>query len=704
MNEKNTTLTKENTNKKRVCCNFFDKSARKVTRQKKKPESFCFRRWTNKGYAVFNSLHRCMAIGVLCVAYSILILPGRGFAQTNSTQFRNIELEEVSVNADAPPDVFAQVGRTITQIRKTEIERAAVQNLVDMLEFIPNVDIRRRGPFGAQADISIRGASFDQTLVLLNGINISDPQTGHYSLNLPIDIESVEKIEILEGPAARIFGNNALGGAVNFITGTQPENYLKTSFSRGQHGFYKASLAGTAHTRHTSHHLAISETASNGYMHNTDFKNLNIFSQNKWNNNVVPVDLQLGYTQKDFGANSFYGPKYPDQYESLHTFFAALKGNTTVGRFNISPSVYWRRNYDQYILIRDNPDVYRNFHYTDIYGADITASLTSRFGRTNIGILARNERIYSNNLGKTMDKPRKVPRQDDKWYTKTDQRANASVFAEQNIYIGKWSASVGVLVNHNNYTGNKLHVYPGIDLAFRPNYAVKIYASANRAMRLPTFTDLYYQSPMHISNPDLQPERSTEYEFGTKFATGSFKADISYFYRNISNAIDWIWQTDQQKWHTINHTNIRTHGISAGGQWEAKRRNFPLQSFSAYYTFMNSNKSANQYQSYYIMDYLRHKLNIGITHRIVEKINAHWQIARQYRNGDYMQYNADTDSETETPYEPFWQIDLRIYRQTERLNIFVEASNLGNKQHQDIGNVMLPGRWIRTGIAVTLKK
>jgi iron complex outermembrane receptor protein len=640
---------------------------------------------------------------VLCVGYTIVVSPERCFAQTDSTQVKEIDLEEVEVSADAAPDVFAPVGRTITQVRRSEIDRAAVQSLTDLLEMIPNVDLRQRGPYGAQADVSIRGTSFDQTLVLLNGISISDPQTGHNSLNLPIDLESVEKIEILEGPAARIFGNNALGGAINFITATQPENYLKASLAGGQHGFDKSSLSGTAHTLHTTHHVAVSRTASDGYLPNTDFENLTVFTQNKWNSHTVPLDLQLGYTQKDFGANSFYGAKYPDQFESLHTFFAALKSEITTGKFRIAPSMYWRGNYDQYILNRNNPDAYRNFHNTDIYGADITASLTNRLGRTSIGVLSRSERILSNNLGQLMDTPREVPRHDDKWYTKTDQRTNISAFAEQNLYAGKWSASVGVLVNHNSYTGSRLNVYPGVDLAFRPNQTVKIYASANKAMRLPTFTDLWYTSPINIGNPDLKPEYSTEYELGTKIAANRWNASASYFYRNISDAIDWIWLDDQQKWHTMNLTNLYTHGVSLGGQWSASN-GFPLQMLTVHYTLMSSSKSANRYKSNYVMDYLRHKLTAGLTHRIVEKVYTHWMIGWQCRNGGYMKYSAADNTEYEMPYDPFWQIDLRVYRQAERWNVFVEASNLSNQKHQDIGNITLPGRWIRAGIAVTLKK
>lgn len=665
----------------------------------------CFKRWTRKAYAVFNSLHVCVKIGALCTAYTILVSPERGFAQTDSTLFREIDLDEVEISAEAAPDVFAPAGRTITLVQRTDIERAAVQSLTDMLESVPNIDLRQRGPYGAQADVSIRGASFDQTLILINGISINDPQTGHNSLSLPIDLESVEKIEILEGPAARIFGNNALGGAINFITGLRQENYLKASATGGAYGFYRAAVDAAAHFRKTSHHLAVSRTSSDGYMHNTDFSNLNVFLQNKLNSSSAPLDLQLGYTQKDFGANGFYGAKYPDQFESMHTFFASLKADITTGKLTVTPAVYGRRNYDQYILNRSNPDAYRNFHNTGTYGADVKASLAGRLGRTNAGVLARREQIFSNNIGEPMARPRNVPRNPGKQYTKTDSRTSLSAFAEQNLRIGRWSASAGVLLNLNSYTGSHLNVYPGADVAFHPNQQLKIYASANRAMRLPTFTDLWYTSPINVGNSELKPEYSAEYELGAKINTGSWNAGASYFYRNISSAIDWIWLDSEQKWHTMNLTQLRTHGIALGGQWNTGHTagsGFPIREFSAYYTFLSGNKSANSYKSNYVMDYLKHKLNISLTHRVVEEVYAHWQISWQDRNSGYMKYNREDGTESEVPYSPFWQFDVRVYRNVKYLNVFAEASNLGNRKHQDIGNITLPGLWVRAGVAVTL--
>ena len=644
-------------------------------------------------------------------SYSILVSPERCVAQTDVTQTKVIDLDEMEVSAESAPDVFAPIGRTITQVQKIEIERAPVQNIVDLLDFIPNVDLRQRGPLGAQADLSIRGSTFDQTLILLNGINVTDPQTGHYSLNLPVDLETVERIEILEGPAARIFGNNALGGVVNFITGTHPVNVVRASIAAGQFGFYRASLSGTVHTQRTTHSMAVSHTASDGYTHNTDFENTTVFLQNKWNDSIVPLDLQLGFTQKDFGANSFYGARWRNQHELLHTFFTTLKTNVAINRLSVTPAVYWRRNYNRYTLNREQDpnerSFYRNFHFTDVYGVNVIASHPNRFGRISAGVLIDNNSIQSNNLGILIDGD--TIRKGERWYNKTDKRTNISAYVEQNLHLGNWSASLGVLTNHNNYTGG-IKAYPGVDVAFRPNDLLRIHASVNSAMRLPTFTDLYYTSPDHMVNPDeLKPENSVEYELGTRITHSNCNLNVVYFYRTVGNAIAWVRDPVEQKSHTTNFTTVNFHGISVGGRWNLRKQideNFLIHSLATNYSYLHGYRTAaKQYVSEYEMTYMRHRLNFSLTHGIFEKINAHWQISWQDRNGGFLQYNVEAsafDAE-QTPFEPFWKIDLRVYRQTEKLNIFVEAANLANNQKPDFGNILLPGRWLRAGVALTLK-
>ncbi|MDX9696020.1 MAG: TonB-dependent receptor plug domain-containing protein, partial [Bacteroidales bacterium] len=155
-----------------------------------------FNQWTNKKYAVFNSLKRIIKIASLSVAYSIIAIPELSIAQTDSSGVvKNLDLEEVVVSAERSPVVFSKIARVVTVITDKDAQGLPGNSLNELIERSSFVDIRQRGTNGIQADISIRGGTFDQNLVLLNGINITDPQTGHHSLNLPIDLNAVQRIE-----------------------------------------------------------------------------------------------------------------------------------------------------------------------------------------------------------------------------------------------------------------------------------------------------------------------------------------------------------------------------------------------------------------------------------------------------------------------------------------------------------------------------
>jgi len=218
-----------------------------------------FRRWTRKTYAVFNSLHKVIKICTLSIIYNIIVLPGEMQAQrvADSLQVKTYDLGDVVITAGRTPMEAQQVGRIVSVISKSEIERSPVQSLNELIRYVAGVDIRQRGPLGVQADISIRGGTYDQTLILLNGVTVNDPQTGHHNLNIPIDIESIERIEILKGPAAKSFGPNAFSGAINIITGNNKPNHIRVSGMIGQYGLYKASLNISNTIGKFSHFLSV---------------------------------------------------------------------------------------------------------------------------------------------------------------------------------------------------------------------------------------------------------------------------------------------------------------------------------------------------------------------------------------------------------------------------------------------------------------
>jgi vitamin B12 transporter len=274
---------------------------------------FVFKKWNGKGYAVFNSLSKIVKITTLSLSYSIVLLPLQVLSQADTTITKNLDLEEVIISAQRAPIIYSQLSRHVTTINEDEIQLMPVSSLDEILENFSGIDVRQRGANGIQSDISIRGGSFDQNLILLNGVNISDPQTGHHSLNLPIDLNSIERIEILEGPGSRVFGPNAFSGAINIITNQSDKNYTKAGFTAGDFGLFSGNLVSSIKLKKTKQFISFSKSRSNGYIKNTDYEQNNIFYNLNYGSDIGKIDFQIGYTDKEFGANSFYTPQYPDR-------------------------------------------------------------------------------------------------------------------------------------------------------------------------------------------------------------------------------------------------------------------------------------------------------------------------------------------------------------------------------------------------------
>lgn len=657
-----------------------------------------FKRWSKKKFAVFNSLKKCITIGVLAFTYNIVAVPKQSRAQGDTLAVKtNRQLDEITVSDDRPALLMPSVARNVSVLNKTDIERAAAQSPDELLEILPMVDIRQRGANGMQSDISIQGGTYDQSIVLINGINLSDPQTGHHHLNLPFDLESIERVEVLKGPSARIYGANAFTGAVNFITGSSKGNKIAASLAAGDFGFHKESLSFRICANKIQNFVSASNMQSSGYRHNTSFETKSLFYELGAEAGKFKILANIGISNKEWGSNSFYSAKFPDQYEETETLFGAIKAEAGTRLKHIF-WLLWRSNSDHYLLNRNNPAMYENFHLTTTLGASYQFTAYTRMGKTAVGLNYRDESLYSNRLGIPISDSIKI-KSTNHYYILGDTRQNTGLYLDHRIEWASFIFSAGVMADQFD---KEVSILPGAEMAYKFTPLIKSFASVNMARRNPTFTDLYYSGPMNIGNPDLKPEKSTSWEIGAEAEINALKWKLAGFTRNSDDLIDWIFQDDSQKWKTLNLTKIQTYGLEVETAYNPAGNRFFKQLVLSY-SYLTSSKIKEEVQSYYLLDYVRHSFKAFVSHAVIKNMQANWQLYWTDRNGTFQEYNPLTNSYSEKSYKACFLVNLKLEYRIGNFTVYTEAFNVFNTTIFDIGNLPQPGRWTKAGLKYSLE-
>lgn len=676
--------------------------------QKPKEPATAFRRWSRKNFAVFSSMKKTVRIGVLSLSCSILTLPAWAQQNQGNVQLQlsetdpEISLEEVVVSAQRSPVVYSELMRVVHVITRKEIEQSAARDIAGLLESLPGVDMRQRGPADVQSDISLRGGTFDQTLVLLNGVNISDPQTGHHALNLPIDILAIERIEVLKGPAARVYGPNAFNGAINIITIDPRKSQLKASIKAGSHATYAASVLGSYGQKTAGILAAASYSDSKGFIANTDFGNFKLFLSGDLTKENARIFWNAGINDKSFGAHSFYTPRFPEQFEATRLYFVNVSGQIGSG-IQLKPSVYWRRHYDRFELFRyQAPPWYagHNYHVTDVAGGGLSSFILSKLGKTSAGLDARHEQILSNVLGKEMAEPVKVRGEGDALYKRSDNRQSMGLMVEHAMLYKSFTFSAGSLIYYHTAEPSRIRVFPGIEAGWQICPALRWFASAQKGLRMPTFTDLYYSGPAHVGNSQLKPEEVISLETGLKSHAKAAQAEISVFRNYGRNLIDWVRRPQEEIWYSMNQTQMVMTGLEAFASVFLSRlaeSYFFIEKIGMGYSYLHAENQTADWVSRYAMDHLKHKLDINAGFNITSKLLWQWNASWQWRNGHYQKYEDGAFSAA-VPFEPVWLLDCKLQYAFSHFKAFASVSNLLNETLPDFPNVPQPGRWLGIGL------
>lgn len=601
----------------------------------------------------------------------------RTYAQIDTT----IVMSDLIINGNRISIPFSEASRNIQIITREEINKKPVQSIPEILTYSPGVDIRQRGPMGVQADIGIRGGTFEQTLVLLNGIKLTDPQTGHHIMNIPVPMDNIHQIEVLKGPGARIFGQNAFAGAVNFITKAPSSKRIGIRAYGGSFGSYGGSVSLSLPVGNYKQFISYTRDASDGFRHNTDYKINNVFYQSELPAKNGKYELIFGLTDRKFGANGFYAsPKFTEQYEEVRSSITSLSYESKVNNLTIKPRVYWRWNRDKYLFVRNNPGAYQNLHETNTLGAEVNSSYSSDLGTSGFGFEYRKEEIVGDWV-----------RGGNESKSNLDGfgRDNFGVYADHKFKIGnRLDFTPGIYVNW--YSDFGWNAFPGMDLGYKVNDKIRLYGNVGKSYRIPTFYDQYYSSPVEEGNPNLKPEEAWTYEVGIRYISNGISLEANYFVRDASQLIDWVLNPIDSIWRSQNIQNIRTNGIELAFNLnfqELIEPDFPLYNLSISYNYLDQNlDQVENTQSRYALEHINHQLIVGLDHQVIGKL----------RNSFKMRYINRIEQDS------YLLIDDRLYYEFDkRKSIFLEATNLTDQQYTEVMTPM-PGRWIRAGINLQL--
>jgi len=612
----------------------------------------------------------------LIPALYILLTASTAIAQTTATN-----LDTVIIADNRIKEPYGKQNRNIEILDHKQIMALPVKTANELLSYVGGVDIRQRGPAGTQADIAIDGSTFDQVLVLVNGVKMSDPQTGHHMMNLPIPLGAIERIEIVRGPAARTYGVNALAGAVNIVTKkpVQDEVFaqayagssLKQDTANGEtyFGWGAQASAAIAANKH-SHILSAAYDKGSGFRYNTAYEAYRLFYQNRIVlNERNNIEAMGGYINNDFGANAYYAaPSDKESKEGVETAVGSIRYNYQPNsKLTISPRVSYRYNNDDYIFVQQNPALYRNIHETNVVTGEIQSSYTLRKGTLGAGVECRSEHINSTNLGKR-------------------DRNNLGIFAEYKHHFSeKLNVGLGLYANKNS--DYDWEVFPGIDAGYQLSYSWKIFANATSGQRLPTYTDLYYQGPANIGNAQLRPEYAYYAEGGLQYAKQHLFARATYFYRRSADFIDWVRATDTEPWQPQNFQTINTQGITMSTSFHLVDalewgNNVDL-TIHANYTYLNPviDAPANGISKYAIE---------ALKHQATVKLNAtFWQRIRTNIACRYL-YRINANDYT--------VLDARLGYAVKNVLLYADVNNILDTQYREIGTVPMPGRWYTFGV------
>jgi iron complex outermembrane receptor protein len=544
--------------------------------------------------------------------------------------------------------------RSIQVITGLQIQELGLNDLSDLFGLLESVQISRRGPLDSSFDLTLRGGNFEQTLILVNGIPFGNPQTGHFSTDLPFSLDDIERVEVLKG-GNTIYGTGSFSGAINLIL--RKSANLSFSISAGEHALLGTQISAGRRFGNLSTRISANRHSTRGFYTGREMEKLSVNAGLHFQESGTRADLFAGWHANDFGADGFYAP-YPSREETGQTF---IQGHVSrqLDRFTLNLQGSLQHHSDDFFLDRQNPDFF--FNHSDTLQCRINGSLGYLGSRVQIlaGGEFRSQQMDSLSMG---FRYRRIPSifSDLRWVS-PDQ---------------KWGVDLAGRVEFFRSTPQFIF-QAGIHAAVTS--VLRITGGISRSLRYPSFTELYYYSPSNIGDPDLFPEHSLNLESALSWTPGNQVFRFCLFARRHRNLIDWISSAPGLPWEAVNLSRHRINGFEISHRWEGEG--------------LQINSSLERLLSFPSKQVFTSKYSLRYPDFTI-KVNLHYRISHNIFLGGRYTYKEILN----TPERGHF-LDLTLgFQLTGKWTLRLAADNLLNTRIAELPGIPTAGRWLSFGI------
>ncbi|MBX9783119.1 MAG: TonB-dependent receptor [Chitinophagaceae bacterium] len=613
------------------------------------------------------------------------------------------ELDPITVTATLTPLSVSKTGRNIQIIKGDMINKLPVNSIDELIRYIPGVEVQSRGPMGAQSNITIRGGTFQQVLIILDGIRLNDPLTGHFNSYIPIAPSEIDRIEILKGASSAVYGGEAVGGVVHIITKTFAAKNLKDGYrlnsqlAVGEFGLRNVQAGAGFHKNKTTASVGLITNNADGQPLRgaKGFFNLTTLSASikqeigkSWS-----VAYRFGFDDRNFNAQNFYSSRLSDTAtEYVNSTWNHLKTEFRNNKHHFSLDLGSKKTLDQFQFNKNfSPNVNNSKlqQALAIYDYQLNENTTLTGGSQFIS-----RTITSNDRG-------------------DHEVQSAGFFALMNTKIKGLNLNPALRADWNERSGWIL--LPQINANYRYE-SLLFRGSIGRTSRDADFTERFnnYQrsnvpAGSRIGNPELGAETSISYEMGVDYyLSKSFKVSTTWFERFHSNLIDWVrkpYDNMPRKVNLIpgasydlasNITKVNTTGIETDLQYN--------QTFGANHSVTSGigfvwmrSRSSDTIPSLYVSNHAKEFINFFVNYR--------YKVLGIGINGLYKERNTPVPVAGLVPLsKSYFLMNIRVDANVNsNFVLFAQADNVFNKSYSDILGSVMPGRWLMCGLKLNLQ-